>query len=151
MAGEFSPRKSFHGGDGVLVIVPNQESRDNLEVIFEDVEGYEEELSEYQEEGDFKKIRVPANIRVINQDRKTIDKFFPPIELRVAYRDDEISQRGENEWDGPKLAYWDPDREKYVILSNEEHEFLVLPPTIGQILEAKIWNWTGDPPIVVGR
>ena len=151
MEGNYLLRKAFPGGDGVLVIVPDQESRNDLEVIFEEVEGVEEELPIYQEEDDFTRIRVPANIRIINQRGENVDEFHPPIEIRVAYRDDEIHQNDEKEWVGPKLAYWNPERKKFIILSNVEHEYLVLPPTVGKILEAKIWNWTGDPPIVVGR
>jgi hypothetical protein len=48
-----------------------------------------------------------------------------------------------------KLAFWDGSQ--WVILSDASHEYYILPPSTGQIAEAKIWSWTGDPPLAWGK
>jgi hypothetical protein len=47
-----------------------------------------------------------------------------------------------------KLAYWDGG--KWEIISNQAHEYQILPDTTGMVAEVKIWHWAGDPPLAWG-
>jgi hypothetical protein len=48
-----------------------------------------------------------------------------------------------------QLAYWDGSH--WVIISDPPHEYHILPPSTGQIAEARIWSWVGDPPLAWGK
>jgi hypothetical protein len=149
MEREFVEKKAFHD-EGISVIVPKQNIHGELIVVFDhDIES----IPEFQEENGFELIRVIANVTLYeledDQYENPIMAFDPPIEIRVAYDLSEVEFAGE--FQNLKLAYWDHKREKWVILSEPKYEYQILPPSTGQIAEAKIWDWVGDPPIAVGR
>ncbi|MBW6466335.1 MAG: hypothetical protein K0B06_07530 [Brevefilum sp.] len=103
----------------------------------------------------FRLIRVVANIVLYSKrdddqydGAKPIKKFNPPLEIRVGYTiEDVVENKGS--FKKLKLAYWNGN--KWVIFNNTEHEFHILPPDTGQVAEAKIKDWVGDPPIGWGR
>ena len=96
----------------------------------------------------FKVIRYIVNIVLYNEQDEPIKTFDPPIEIRVGYNITDVMQ-SDCDIHRLKLAYWDGD--KYVIISDREHDYHILPPSTGQVAEAKIWSWVGDPPLVWGR
>jgi hypothetical protein len=101
----------------------------------------------------FNLIRHIANIVILtnedyeNQVMSPVTDFEQPIELRVAYRNSDLAKCN---WDPDqlKLAYWDGGN--WVIISDAEHEYQILPDTTGMVAEAKIWHWVGDPPLAWG-
>ncbi len=74
--------------------------------------------------------------------------FDPPVEIRVGYNIyDVIKTKGK--YRKLKLAYWDGS--EWVIISNAAHDYHILPPSTGQVAEAKIRHWAGDPAIAWGQ
>lgn len=100
----------------------------------------------------FQVIRLVGNIVFYDRDDQAqthpIQKFNPPIELRVGYKTEDIMQNN-GHLDSLKLAYWDGN--DWVIISDPAHEYQILPPSTGQVAEVKISEWVGDPPIAWGR
>lgn len=103
----------------------------------------------------FTVIRYIANIVLFRKDHldkenyeEPIQKFDPPIEFRVNYNMEDVNQV-KRDINGLKLAYW--DMEKWVIISDQSHEYQILPSSTAQIAETKIHSWLGDPPLAWGR
>lgn len=104
---------------------------------------------------EFRLIRFITNIALFSLEHfeakyfeRPIQEFHPPLEVRVAYREQDLI-----ELDGQitqlKLAYWDMTR--WVIISNPEHEYQILPSSTAMVAEAKIWSWLGDPTLAWGK
>jgi hypothetical protein len=99
----------------------------------------------------FTMIRQIANIvfykKADVEKTQPVTEFEPPIEIRVGYNIyDVIKSHGDHK--KLKLAYWDGSQ--WVIISNAEHDYRILPPSTGQVAEAKIRSWAGDPPVAWG-
>ena len=130
---------------GITVIVPDQRTKVRPIVREKAIpKGIPLETSE------FKVIRIVANI-VVYEGRDMSEPmmaFDPPIEIRVGYNFEDVKQSG-CELENLKLAYW--DGRDWVIISDSDHEYMILPPSTCQIAEVKINKWAGDPPIGWGR
>ena len=138
-------KQAFHY-PGITVLVPEQSE---IVAVFE---GSDIPKDVPMKTEDFTVIRVIANITMYY--RKDVARSDPvktfdlPIEIRVGYN---LSDLMESNCDVKqlKLAYWDGSR--WVIISDAKHEYQILPPSTGQVAEAKIWSWVGDPPVVWGK
>jgi len=76
-----------------------------------------------------------------------VQTFDPPIEFRVGYNFHDI-MKSNGDHQQLKLAYW--DGHEWVIFNESTHEYYILPPSTGQVAEAKIWSWVGDPMVAWG-
>jgi hypothetical protein len=98
-------------------------------------------------------IRHIANIVILTDQNyengvmEPVSSFDPPIEIRVAYKISDLIKSNGN-LESLKLAYWDGG--KWEIISNQAHEYQILPDTTGMVAEVKIWHWAGDPPLAWG-
>ena len=81
--------------------------------------------------------------------RTPVKKFDPPIEIRVGYNFYDIMESN-CDIKQLKLAYWDGSQWK-IISDDPLCEYHILPPSTGQVAEAKIWFWEGDPLVVWGK
>ena len=137
----------FHG---LTVLVPKQ--REN-ELVVMDLGSFLPKNLQTRTEN-FTLIRIIANMAVFNkadfENRKMepVKTFDPPIEIRVAYNFYDVMESN-SDIRQLKLAFWDGSQ--WVILSDPAHEYQILPPSTAQVAEAKIWSWTGDPPLAWGR
>lgn len=146
-------RKIPYHFPGITIFVPEQRDSKGEVVALDQSSLIPEDLPKKTE--NFRVIRVIANIVLYHKrddDRydqsKPIKKFDPPLELRVGYTtDDVVSNKGK--FKELKLAFWNGN--KWVMISDSEHEYDILPPNTGQVAEVKISNWAGDPPIAWGR
>lgn len=125
---------------GITVLVPKQ-----LEIEAIDLRPINPGDIPDEDKFGIKVIRCIVNIVLNNRQGEPVKTFDPPIELRVGYNFLDVMKSDCN-IQKLNLAYW--DGEKYVIISNREHEYQILPPSTGQVAEAKIWSWVGDPPLV---
>jgi hypothetical protein len=102
----------------------------------------------------FTLIRHIANIVLYNKidydqgKMNPVKTFDPPIEIRAGYKSTDVKQSN-GDINKLKLAYW--DGRQWVIISDPSHEFHILPSSTGQIAEARIWSWVGDPPLAWGK
>jgi hypothetical protein len=128
---------------GISVIVPNS-------MMIAINKGIQDPKSIRAESDGFKLIRIIGNICIFHSDdlKNPIKKFDPPIKIRVGYNMQDVMQC-EGDINQLKLAYW--DGETWVVVSNPEHEYQILPFTTGQIAEFEITTWVGDPPVAWGR
>jgi hypothetical protein len=83
-----------------------------------------------------------------NDKREPVITFDPPIEIRVAYNFYDVMESN-RDYRQLKLAFWDGSQ--WVSLSDRSHDYHILPPSTGQVAEAKIWTWAADPPLAWGR
>jgi hypothetical protein len=142
---------SFHF-PGITVIVPQQEDIKEEVVAIDLGIPNRNEILKREQKGSYSATRFIANV-VLYQRRdderydlaKPIKSFNPPIEIRVGYNIFDILEVGGTNQEALKLAYW--DGVEWVLISDPAHEFMILPPNTGQIAEAKISHWIGDPPI----
>jgi len=103
----------------------------------------------------FTLIRLIGNFVILTQadydhgnTMNPLKSFDPPLEIRVGYNfDDAMKCRGG--YRKLKLAYWDGS--EWVIISDAAHEYQILPPSTGQVAEARIHSWAGDPPLGWGK
>ena len=70
--------------------------------------------------------------------------FLPFIELRVGYHFLDVMRCG-GDYQNLKLAFW--LNGEWVLISDPAHEYLILPPSLGQVAEVKIDSWPADPPL----
>jgi hypothetical protein len=145
-------KRAYHF-PGLSVIVPDQIDREIGIMPVDLTDRMPEDIPEVTD--NFEKIRYVANLALFRVDHaeqkyyeEPIQEFDPPIEIRVGYTEEDVSQ-AKGDFHNLKLAYW--DMEKWVILSDPAFEYQILPPSTARILEAKIWSWVGDPAIAVGK
>ena len=144
-------KKNPYHFPGISVIIPEQrDAEDEIVAVNLGIP-----LPEHipQQDKNFSMIRLIANIGLfyksdIARHEPIKKEFDPPIEIRVGYNFADVMRCG-SALENLKLAYWDQD--KWVIISIPEFEYQILPPSTGQVAEAKIKTWTGDPPIGWGR
>jgi hypothetical protein len=137
---------------GITVIVPEQvETKVEVVAIDKGIPNRDEIIRREKESG-LNATRFIANIVLFEKREdgrydlaEPIKHFNPPIELRVGYKVSDILEAGGNNHEALKLAYW--NGEDWVLISDPAHEFIIFPPNTGQIAEAKISHWAGDPPI----
>jgi len=142
-------KKAYHFPE-VSVLVPDQ----NPEIVAVDwTHLIPEDLPE-ETEG-FIWIRNIANIVLFRKDdfefEDPVKNFSPPIEFRVHYKFEDVKETDDGDINQLKLAYWDEENEKWVIISDLEHEYQILPPSTAQVAEAKIGSWNGDPTLAWGK
>jgi len=145
-------RRAYHF-PGFTVLVPGQIRRE-VEVVPKILpQGIPEGIPEITE--NFTLIRAIANLALFRSDDlengnfdDPVQQFDPPIELRINYRMADMGHTN-GDFNRLKLAYW--DLEKWVVISDESHEYHIFPPSTGQIAEAKIGSWADDPTIAWGR
>jgi hypothetical protein len=133
---------------GITVIVPEQ--RDMPELVAINQRALIPDDLPLESNG-LTVISVIANIAIYQkrdddfyEDSDPVKEFDPPIEIRVGYHLADVME-SECRLENLKLAYW--DHKEWVIISDDAHEYLILPPSTGQVAEAKINRWIGDPPI----
>lgn len=104
---------------------------------------------------EFRLIRFIANVALFSPEhieakyfKEPVQEFYPPLELRVGYHEGDLMQV-ECAIERLKLAYW--DMTQWVIISNPEHEYQILPFSTARVAEAKIWSWLGDPALAWGK
>jgi len=138
---------------GITVFVPQQVEEKGEIVAIDQKALIPKDLP--RKTDNFRLIRVVANIVLYSKrdddqydEAKPIKKFNPPLEIRVGYTLEDVVENKGN-FKKLKLAYWNGN--KWVIISNTEHEYHILPPDTGQVAEVKIKDWVGDPPIAWGR
>ena len=73
-----------------------------------------------------------------------VTAFSPFIELRVGYHFLDVMRCG-GDYQNLKLAFW--LNGEWVLISDPAHEYLILPPSLGQVAEVKIDSWPADPPL----
>ncbi len=143
-------RRDHYDFPGITVIVPEQYG-DQIVAI---EKGSINPKDIPNQPGKFTLIRIVANIALVRRQEYEngieilVDTFDPPIEIRVGYNFSDAMEYG-CDYKQLKLAYLD-DKD-WVDISDDKHEFLILPPSTGTIAEAKIWTWVGDPPIAWGK
>jgi len=71
-----------------------------------------------------------------------------PIEFRLSYKKSDVDLVN-GDFRSLKLAYW--NTHKWVIISDDVHEYQILPPSTARVAEAKIGSWEGDPTLAWGR
>jgi hypothetical protein len=135
---------------GITVLVPRQSQNDIVAID----KGILNPDKIPVKTGNFSLIRLIGNIVFVNKSDSDLGKmnpvktFDPPVEFRVGYNfDDVLKSRGD--FRKLKLAYWDGSQ--WVIISDSAHEYQILPPSTGQVAEARIWSWVGDPPLGWGK
>ena len=135
---------------GITVLVPKQNKYDIVAID----KGYLFPNNIPIKTDYFTLIRHIANIVLLTKkdydegNMNPVKTFDPPIEIRVGYN---FSDAMESNCDFKQLqlAYWDGSH--WVIISDPPHEYQILPPSTGQIAEARIWSWVGDPPLAWGK
>jgi len=135
---------------GITLLVPEQ--------VGDQIMAIEKETIDHEIPGktpSFTVIRMIANIALVKmreykENKKTIfvDSFKPPIKLYVGYHFIDL-MRGFCKYEELKLAYW--DGKEWVLLSDKLHDYLILPPSTGQVAEVTIRSWSGDPPVAWGK
>jgi hypothetical protein len=149
---ELAMKKIPYSFPGITVIVPQQEKYTGDVVAIDKGIPNRDEIIHQQKEGVFHATRFIANI-VLYEKRddgrydlsEPIKHFNPPIELRVGYEIFDIVEAGGKNQEALKLAYW--NGVEWVLISDPAYDYMILPPNTGQIAEAKIDHWAGDPPI----
>jgi hypothetical protein len=144
-------RVSFHFL-GITVIVP-QQANTKVEVVAIDLGiPNRNEIIRREKEDGLHATRFIANIVLFHkrEDERydlaiPIKNFDPPIKLRVGYNYFDILEVGGKNQNDLKLAYW--DGAEWVLISEPDHKYMILPPNTGQVAEAEISQWIGDPPI----
>ena len=102
----------------------------------------------------FTVIRMIGNIVLVNKADyengkvNPVTTFDPPVEIRIGYNSFDV-MKSNGDHLNLKLAYW--DGKGWVIISDGSHEFTILPPSTGQVAEAKLRSWLGDPPLAWGK
>lgn len=141
-------KKSFHF-PGITILIPEQKSKKKLVAINKGIE-FPEKIPNKTDQ--FTVIRIIGNIVLYDQDdlkhKAPLEEFDPPIEIRVGYNNLDISE-SKGALKNLKLAYW--DQKNWVIINASDHDYQIFPPTTGQVAEAKIKTWAGDPPLAWGR
>lgn len=145
-------KTAFHF-PGISIFVPEQRDSDAEIIALDQRALVPDDLPKKSK--NFRLIRLIANIVLYHKrddDRydlsEPIQDFDPPIEIKVGYNIADIMENKGN-FDSLKLAFW--NGEKWVIISDPDHEYQILPPGTGQLAEAKIKKWAGDPPVGWGR
>lgn len=129
---------------GITVFVPKE-----LDLI-----PFEEKMPDRieRETKNFQMFRLVGNIAFYGpkdiEHARPIKEFDPPIELRVGYNIEDVMKIN-CDLESLKLAYWDGS--DWVIISEPEYDYHILPPSTAQVAEVKISKWVGDPPIAWGR
>lgn len=138
---------------GITVFVPKQLEEKGEIIAIDQKKLIPKDLP--KETRGFKVIRVIGNIVLYykNDDdnydpSEAIQNFDPPLEIRVGYTINDVGKNKGN-YKRLKLAFW--NGEKWVIISDSDHDYHILPPDTAQVAEVKISNWAGDPPIAWGR
>lgn len=129
---------------GMTVTVPDQNGR-----WVKVVEKAIPPLSSMPGSAAFTPIRVLANVVVVDfYDPNVILKHFdPPIKIEVGYQTQDLFEAARVAR-RLKLAYWDGDQ--WVVFTDADNNFSLLPPTTGAVGEVTISDWIGDPPIAWG-
>ena len=103
----------------------------------------------------FTLIRQIANIVLLTREdyengriENPVKTFSPPIEFRVGYNFYDLMESNCNIND-LKLAYW--NGKEWIIISDPQYDYRILPPSTGQVAEVKIWSWVGDPMLAWGK
>lgn len=135
--------KFGHHFTGISIILPDA----NMIAIDKGIEN--PEIIKKKSKG-FIPFRIIGNVCVYySNDRKNpIQRFKEPIEVIVGYDQFDAMQCG-GSVKNLKLAYW--DGEQWVVVSNPEHDYQILPSSTGQIAKFTIKEWAGDPPLAWGR
>ena len=145
-------KKPYHfEKHGISIIVPDQD----LGIKIQPKSPPDEIPDEIPEPVTFTLIRKISTIELFRKEdiersnyQDPVEQFEPPIELRVGYGQSELDEV-EDDIHRLVLAYW--NMQEWIIISNKFHEYQILPPSIGQIAEAKIYSWIGDPTIAWGK
>jgi len=137
---------------GISVIVPPQIDRKGEVIAIDQGIPNRNEIYRKEQKGALQATRLIANIVLYEkrmgdqaEEAEPIMSFNPPIEFRVGYNVFDILEAGGKNQEDLKLAFWDGG--KWVIISDSDHEYRILPPNTGRIAEVKISDWIGDPPI----
>jgi hypothetical protein len=95
-------------------------------------------------------IRIIANLQFVDRSAYEsgsvipVSTFSPFMELRVGYHFLDVMRCG-GDYQNLKLAYWFGN--EWVPISDPAHDYLILPPSLGQVAEVKIGSWPADPPL----
>ncbi|MGB8214718.1 MAG: hypothetical protein WCE68_14260 [Anaerolineales bacterium] len=135
---------------GITILVPNQNENDIVAINKGSL------IPEHfpLRTGNFTMIRLIGNFVLATRaeyehgEVNPVMDFDPPVEIRVAYNLGDVME-SQGDYKKLKLAYWDGS--DWVVLNETEHEYQILPPSTGQIAEAKIRTWVGDPPLAWGN
>ncbi len=144
-------KEAYHFS-GITILVPRQRNQESNIIPVNRPELIPDEI--FEKRDDFNLIRVIANIALFRREdldhenfEEPVQTFDPPIEIRVNYNLDDVIQ-ADCDIEQLKLAYW--DGKDWVLISDEDHEYQILPASTAPVAEAKIWSWIGDPPIIWG-
>ena len=142
-------RRVVYHFSGITVIVPEQVG-DQIMPIDKGLVN----PKVFRNSSNFTFIRQIANIAFVKQQgyepdspQTYITDFTPPIELRVGYNIEDLFECATH-GKTLKLAYWNGN--DWVDISNDFFEYLILPPSTGQVAEVTIPAWIGDPPLAWG-
>jgi hypothetical protein len=106
-----------------------------------------EEIPDFnKEQNGFDPIRIIGNVDLLSEN-EIPDEFDPPLEFRVPYTF--YDERVAGYYTKLKLAYWDGN--KWVIISDSAHEFMIFPPSTARFAEVKFTQWPGDPTLAWGK
>lgn len=134
-------RKQAYHFPGFSVLVPEPASGIRVkrkEVRLEAIPGIDE----------IELVRHIGSFDFLNEEEEVIlDLIDLPLEFIVGYTIDDIWKAGC--FDSLKLYYW--NGEKWTIISKEEHEFRIFPPSTATFAQFKIGSTTGDPTLVWGK
>jgi hypothetical protein len=131
---------------GITVIVPVQTGVQ--------IKAIDKGPVDLQKTDGFTPIRQIANIALVDKEAYEHDEtiivheFAPPIKIRVGYNIEDVMMSG-CDIRNLKLAYWDDSH--WVIISNAEYKYMILPPSTAQVAEATLSFLDGDPPIAWGK
>lgn len=148
---EEATKKTAYHFTGVSVLVPEELDSEIVAVSERIPHDIPDNTGEQGEPDSFERIRNIANIVLYERENfdTPVQNFSPPIEFRVHYNFYDLCKTGKCDITDLKLAYW--DGEKWVIISDEAHEYQIFPPSTAQVAEAKIWSWVGDPTLAWGK
>jgi hypothetical protein len=141
------PKETYHF-PGITVIVPRQ-----LDIVPVDKGHTPGSIQSMPPQ--FTLIRYVANIVFYHKTDihgEPVTDFDPPVEFRVGYNFEDLLESKFN--NKPLLlAYWDSRATppQWIIVSDDAHEYQLLPSSTGQVAEFKTWYWPGDPAIAWGK
>ncbi len=131
--------------NGISVFLPDT----RVEAINKEIDDVTSMMS-IEENRNFNPIRIIGNICIYHRGNRNapLKTFKKAVEFRVQYNFYDVIQCG-GDINKLKLAYW--DGEKWIVVSDDEHNYQILPPTTAPLAEFTIEEWAGDPPLAWGR
>jgi hypothetical protein len=146
---EEKPKPAMYHFPGITIIVPEQDEKQLLAIKKEAID-----TKDIEETDGFTLIRQISNIALVDKEAYEhgeiiiVNVFTPDIRILVGYNIDDMMKIG-CDFLNLKLAYWDGSR--WVVISDDDHNYMILPPSTAQVAEVTIHNWSGDPPLAWGK